>query len=439
MNKIEPRLLKGFRDFSPEKQTLRQYCIDTLQEVFRKSGYQPIDTPILEYEEILLGKGGGETDKQIYSFRDNGGRNVVMRFDLTVPFARYVAMNANNLPKPFFRSQVGKVFRGENTQRGRYREFMQCDFDIIGLDHVSLDFAVLQTIVNSFDALHLPHIKIHISHRGIFNDFLLTQTPKIEISSEQVLIETLRIIDKMRKIGTENTKKLLQEYWDESCTEKIILFGTKGHTNEDTLAKLQSLVSLENESFLRLRTIYELAKEVDILDKVIIDPSITRGLDYYTGFVCETFVNGFEDIGSVCSGGRYNDLSQMFSDEQSPGVGASVGLDRLLAILEMMETYQFAYPTKNIVVMGQETHMLGYCHKVQMGLQQAGFAVHVYPLSNKLKHFFKYVEQVQADYACIIGGDEFESKTITIKNQATREQISQVPLHEAIIWINENA
>ena len=199
---ISPKILKGFRDFLPTQQSIRNYCINQIQKVFHRFCYVPIDTPILEYEEVLLGKGGGETDKQVYRFNDQGNRNVAMRFDLTIPFARFIAMYQHTLALPFARYHIGKVFRGENTQKGRYREFMQCDFDIVGTDTASADITIIETIVSALHSLGIDNIKIHISHREIIRSLLKNQ-------DETTQTEIMRIIDKIKKIGINAVQEQL--------------------------------------------------------------------------------------------------------------------------------------------------------------------------------------------------------------------------------------
>lgn len=435
MKRIQPRILKGFRDFPPEKQIPRLQCIHTLQKVFQRFGYQPIDTPILEYEEILLGKGGGETEKQVYTFKDKGNRDVAMRFDLTVPLARYVAMHKHELPIPFARYQIGKVFRGENTQRGRYREFMQCDFDIIGQDHVSADVTTIQTIIGAMQELHIPAIKVHISHRGLLDELLSQYTPKKDISHQQALIETLRIIDKIRKIGPQNTLELLQSIWEEDVCATILAFGEIQANNEDTLQNIRAILPEESQGLLRLQTIYQIIESLELTSSVVINPSITRGLDYYTGFVCETFITGYEDVGSVCSGGRYDNLTQMFEDELFPGVGASVGLDRLLAILELQEYTIGTDVLSRVAIFALDEESISYCHQLIPIFHTADIGTFMYAASHNLKAFFKYSERVCADYVCIIGSKERETHTVMVKHQSTREQLTQVSIQEAIKWI----
>jgi histidyl-tRNA synthetase len=335
---IEPRILKGFRDFLPETEIIRRGLIENIENTFRSFGFVPIDTPALEYAEILLGKGGGETEKQIYRFKDNGERDVALRFDLTVPFARYVALHRAELTFPFKRYHIGKVWRGENTQRGRYREFTQCDFDIIGSDTPASDFEIIFLIWSTMKNLGID-VTIHVNHRGLFNRFLT------HIGQSDKLVDVLRTVDKLSKIGEDETLKSLAELTGETNAKKILEFiGVKGFTGSftETIERLTQLSgghSPESERLIALRQyMLDAANNNDNTDPFIINPSITRGLDYYTGVVFETFLNELPDIGSICSGGRYDNLAGLYSktNDSISGVGASIGLDRLLAALETL-------------------------------------------------------------------------------------------------------
>jgi len=333
---IEPRVLKGFRDFLPPAEIVRRNLTEKIENTFRSFGFVPIDTPALEYADILLGKGGGETEKQIYRFKDNGERDVALRFDLTVPFARYVALHRGELTFPFKRYHMGKVWRGENTQRGRYREFTQCDFDIIGSDSPASDFEIIYLIHTTFLNLGIG-VTIHVNHRGLFNRFLTNS----KISDKSV--EILRTVDKLSKVGEDETLKSLAELTDSENAQKILSFiGAKGSFTEilSSLTELSGGACPESERLTLLRRyMIDATGSASNADPFVLAPSITRGLDYYTGVVFETFLNELPDIGSVCSGGRYDNLAGLYSKEKDSisGVGTSIGLDRLIAALESLE------------------------------------------------------------------------------------------------------
>jgi len=331
---IEPRVLKGFRDFLPASETIRRGLTEKIEDCFRSFGFAPIDTPALEYADILLGKGGGETEKQIYRFRDNGDRDVALRFDLTVPFARFTAQHSGELTFPFKRYHIAKVWRGENTQRGRYREFTQCDFDIIGSDSVTADFEIILLIRSVMKKLGVD-VSIHVNHRGLFNRFLS------HIGQNGKLTDVLRAVDKLSKTGEEETQKSLIELTGKENAEKILQFiKAKGNFSQvlDRVTELSGGMSEEAQRLACLRQYMADASEGD-METFVFNPSITRGLDYYTGVVFETFLTELPDIGSICSGGRYDNLAGLYSKEKNPisGVGTSIGLDRLIAALESLD------------------------------------------------------------------------------------------------------
>ena len=289
---IQPRVLKGFRDFLPDTEIRRRGIIHNLENQFRLFGFVPIDTPILEYTEVLLGKGGGETDKQVYRFEDHGKRDVSMRFDLTVPFARFMAAHVNELYLPFKRYHMAKVFRGENTQRGRFREFMQCDFDIVGTDSASADFEIMMMMHDSFSALGVSGVTIHISHRGVFNRFLDHRG----ISENST--EILRTVDKLAKIGRDKVMEMLTECAGSDNAAAILDYISATGSFGEVLSQLEALAGGEAEDTVRLRELHTAMEACDLSDRFVLDPSITRGLDYYTGVVFETFLDELPGIGS---------------------------------------------------------------------------------------------------------------------------------------------
>jgi len=300
---IEPRVLKGFRDYLPDAERARSSLVKKLEKTFESFGFVPIDTPSLEYAEILLGKGGGETDKQVYRFKDHGERDVALRFDLTVPFARFMAEHVEELYLPFRRFHIAKVWRGENTQRGRYREFMQCDFDIVGTDSASADADIVLVIAKAMQAIDVGDIRIRINHRGLFNRFLAAAG----CSGKSVAI--LRIVDKLEKIGVQETASLLSAEVGEELASSILSFIQPEKGFQETLAKMFGFCSPNDAEAIaardRLLDVYEIAQAAGCAEAVELDPSITRGLDYYTGVVFETFLTAMPKIGSVFSGGGY--------------------------------------------------------------------------------------------------------------------------------------
>ncbi|MCL2205306.1 MAG: histidine--tRNA ligase, partial [Treponema sp.] len=329
---IEPRVLKGFRDFLPAAEIARKNLVEKIEHYFRSYGFVPIDTPALEYAEILLGKGGGETEKQIYRFKDNGDRDVALRFDLTVPFARFLAEHRESLSFPFKRYHIAKVWRGENAQRGRYREFTQCDMDIIGSDSAAADFEILHMMAKTLPAISGGKVIIRLNHRGLFNRFL-SRLGVLEFS-----VDILRAVDKLAKIGHEETLALLaQSVGSDKASQILDYIAIKGDFSQ-TLVAMTAASGPCDESD-RLSLIYKYMEDANITDCVELDPSITRGLDYYTGVVFESFLAEMPEIGSICSGGRYDNLVGLYTADKKnalTGVGTSIGIDRLIAGIEAL-------------------------------------------------------------------------------------------------------
>lgn len=411
---IDPVILKGFRDSLPEEEIPKRKIMRKLEDNFSSYGFVPIDTPVLEYTSVLLGKGGGETDKQVFHFEDNGGREVAMRFDLTVPFARFMALHSSSLALPFKRYHINKVWRGEKPQKGRYREFIQCDFDIVGVDNAEADFEILSMMHSSFSALGIDGYTFHLSHRGLFNTFL----EKLGIKEHSV--EILRTVDKLRKIGEEEVTRLLTEITgDNGKANAILSYITAGEGSgfEETLSKLKELSGGDTDSSKRLEDIYALLKAVGIEKNFILDPSITRGLDYYTGIVYETFLDKLPDLGSVCSGGRYNNLASLYTKEQLPGVGSSIGLDRLLAGLTELKSPLLASASASDVLIIHKADETAKAQIAAIEMRKKGIRTDVYMLPDKkMKQIFEYAEKNSIPYSLTFSGDK-----CILKCHATRE------------------
>ncbi|MBN2874374.1 MAG: histidine--tRNA ligase [Spirochaetales bacterium] len=423
---IQPRLLKGFRDFLPHAEMERAALLEKLTATFRSFGFVPIDTPALEYAEILLGKAGGETEKQVYRFNDNGGRDVALRFDLTVPFARFMAEHYGELYLPFKRYHMAKVWRGENTQRGRYREFMQCDFDIVGVDTAVADFDILATIASAMRALGVQGSKIHVSHRGVFNRFL----DRAGIGEKSV--ETLRIVDKLSKIGAEETRRQLSELVGVGIADEVLEFIRPGDGFSATLDRITRIAGGSNPDSDRLAELFGMADSCGLADSIVLAPSITRGLDYYTGVVFETFLDAVPDIGSVCSGGRYNDLASLYTKQRLPGVGASVGLDRLLAALETTQAGSKPAGYVKFVIVNLDSALAGEYQAAAAEMRAAGIACEVFPETRKLVSQYAYSEQKGASFAVVRGVTEKERGVWILRDLASRSNTEYASL-EALI------
>jgi histidyl-tRNA synthetase len=385
----------------------------------------PIDTPALEYAEILLGKGGGETEKQIYRFTDNGGRDVALRFDLTVPFARFIAEHRAELPLPFKRYHIAKVWRGENTQRGRYREFTQCDFDCVGSDSAAADFEILLMMRNTFFAIGVENITIHLNHRGLFNRFL------DRIGCRDKSVEILRAVDKLTKTGRDATLESLAGIAGGENAARVLAYIEAKGSFEETLARLTEAAGGPSPESERLSLIRRFMNDTGTASTFVLDPSITRGLDYYTGVVYETFINELPEIGSVCSGGRYGDLAGLYSKEKISGVGSSIGLDRLIAALESLDKNpgRGAYARAVIACVNEESG--GAYQALAEKFRGRGAACEVFPEAKKLTQQFALAEKKGAEFV-IIPGEAPPAGTLTLRELAGRRNREDLDFEEVL-------
>lgn len=429
---IEPKVLKGFRDSMPLEEMPKKAIIRKLEGIFSSYGFVPIDTPVLEYTEVLLGKGGGETDKQIFRFQDNGKRDVAMRFDLTVPFARFMAAHQSELPLPFKRYHIDKVWRGENPQKGRYREFYQCDFDIVGVDNAEADYEILSMMNASFASLGIGDYTFHVAHRGLFNAFLS------HLGVQDHSVEILREVDKLRKIGEENVLSSLDEIVkDPKKAEAILSFITLKDGKEgflDTIKRLSSLAGDEQEHTSRMEKIYRYLDCSGIASHFVYDPSITRGLDYYTGIVYETFLTGLDQFGSVCSGGRYDNLASLYTKQKLPGVGSSIGLDRLLSALEEIKSPMLGSSrSADVFIIVMDESLRPWYSTLADRLRKDGLRTDLYlPEGKKMGVQFKYAETNHIPFALICGTNEKDKGLVTLKNLSTRESHEMIGYEEAV-------
>ena len=424
---IQPKILKGFRDFLPEAEITRSTLIEKLTDVFRSFGYVPIDTPVMEYSEILLRKSNGETEKQVFRFEDNGGRDVALRFDLTVPFARFTAEHKDELYFPFKRYHIAKVWRGEKPQAGRYREFIQCDFDCVGSDSASSDFEILSLMKAALQAIGVEDITIRMSHRGIFNQFL--EKRNLTDKSEDIL----RTVDKLAKIGKEEVASQLESLTGSNTTaEEILEYITPADTFEQTLTHMEAMAGGESENTRRMREIYAMMEAAGIASSFVLDPSRTRGLDYYTGIVYETFLNELPGIGSVCSGGRYDNLAGLYMKEKVPGVGSSIGLDRLIAGLQQLNKLESRKSFIDAEIFCLDKDMMTEYHRLAQTLRQRGVRCEVFPDPKKLLAQYTVAEKKGIPFGITLKKEDVAGNTVTIKNLATREVFENISLDKAI-------
>lgn len=423
---IQPKILKGFRDFLPQDEILRSDLIEKLTKTFRSYGFVPIDTPVLEYTEILLRKSNGETEKQMFRFEDNGGRDVAMRFDLTVPFARFTAQHKEELYFPFKRYHISKVWRGEKPQAGRYREFVQCDFDTVGSDSAVSDFETLSLMKAALSAIGVDEIKIHVNHRGIFNRFL----KKLDLSEKSE--DILRAVDKISKVGEEKVSAELEEITGSAdSSAKIIDYIKPLSSFEETLSHIEELAGGEDEDSKRMKTIFSMMKAAGIEGTYMLDPAITRGLDYYTGIVYETFLEKLPSIGSVCSGGRYDNLAGLYMKEKLPGVGSSIGLDRLIAGLSELGITNAKGSYLDVEIFNTDENLNVQYQEVAAKLRKEGISVEVFPDTVKINKQYSVTDKKQIPWGIMLSSNSETANTITLKNLKTREIFESISIEDA--------
>ena len=389
---INPQTLKGFRDFLPLEAKKRQFVIDTLKKVFESYGFEPLETPALEYEEILMGKYGEDGDKLMYRFEDNGKRKVALRYDQTVPLARVVTRYQNELPMPFKRYQIQNVWRADNTQKGRYREFLQCDADIVGASSPLSDAETITAAVRSLEKLGFKNFKVLINDRKLL----------LNISTK-----ALTILDKLDKIGEENVRKELKEAGE---PENLI----------DQARAFKASVNLTE--------IKDKASKLGVSENLIeFKPTLVRGLNYYTGIIYEIEIEGYS-AGSVCGGGRYDNLIGMFAGKQIPAVGFAFGFDRLMEAMEELKLFPTNLTTTRVLVTVFSKDLKDKSFEIAQMLRNKNINTEIWlDDDTKMEKQLKYADKKQIPYVVIIGPDEAKNDTVTVKNLATREQ-KTIPL-----------
>ncbi len=431
MNKVEARTLPGFMELLPEEQILFNQMKEKIAKSYEKFGFLPIDTPVIEMSEVLLAKAGGETEKQIYRF-NKGENDLALRFDLTVPLAKYVTQYYNNLAFPFRRYQIGKVYRGERPQKGRFREFYQCDIDIIGDGELSIinDAELPAVIYNTIRELGFSDFTICMNNRKILNGLFK------ELNQEENSVEIMRIIDKLEKIGKENVIECLKDInVPEQEINKIMEFIQIDGTTDEKLEKLEKL-NISNELFEKgleeLRQVVKYVRGFGVPDTNFkVDLTIARGLDYYTGTVYETFLNDYREIGSVCSGGRYENLAEYYTDRKLPGVGVSIGLTRLFYKLNELKAINAKQTSIAKVLVISMVEDMSKSLETATKLRANGINAEVYLEDKKIKAKFKYADRLKIPYVIVVGEDEIANNVVTLKNMQTGEQ-ETLTIEEAI-------
>ena len=421
IEQIKPKTLPGFMELLPNEQILFNKMRETIQKSYESYGFLPLDTPIIEDANILLAKAGGETEKQIYRF-SKGENDLALRFDLTVPLAKYVTEYYDKLSFPFRRYQIGKVYRGEKPQRGRYRELYQCDIDIIGDGDLSIvnDAELASVIYKTFLNLGFEEFTICINNRKILNG--LFEGLGVKDNSTEIL----RIIDKIEKIGAEKVKYELSKEISEDNVNTIMNFISISGTNDEKLQALEKM-DISNETWNSgLEDLKEVVKFIRIFmvpeKNFRIDLTIARGLDYYTGTVYETFLNKYKNLGSICSGGRYDNLTEYFSTRKMPGVGISIGLSRLFFVLTDSKIISADNESIADVLVISMDNNYEECAKIASTLRENGIKAQVDFESKKIAKKFKYADKLNVKYVIVIGENEIKNNVVTLKNMETGKQ-----------------
>ena len=433
MPKVTPRTLSGFMELLPRDQVKLEKMMQILRESYATYGFTPLDTPVIESAEVLLAKGGGETEKQIYRFQ-KGDSDLALRFDLTVPLAKYVAANYASLSFPFRRYQIGKVYRGERAQRGRFREFYQADIDVIGdgkLDIIN-EAEIPAVIYDTFTRLGLKRFKIRVNNRKLLNGFYAMNGMSGKAG------EIMRTVDKLDKIGAQKVKQLLIDEVKmlPDKSENVLDFMAICGTNAEVIARLENYRGMDetfDQGLDELITVTKYLADFGVPEeKFAIDLTIARGLDYYTGTVYETVMTDHPEIGSICSGGRYDNLAEYYTDKQLPGVGISIGLTRLFYVLQeqgMLSDEIVTAPCDALVLPMSED--VGYAVSACTVLRAAGVRTQLYGEQRKFKAKMAYADKIGVPFAVLIGEDEIAAGVVSVKDMTSGEQRKLSPAEAA--------
>ena len=436
MAKMTPRTLSGFMELLPQPQQQMERMMDILRRTYSLYGFTPLDTPVIEASEVLLAKGGGETEKQIYRFQ-KGDADLALRFDLTVPLAKYVALHYNDLSFPFRRYQIGKVYRGERAQRGRFREFYQADIDIIGdgkLD-ITNEAEIPAIIYQTFTELGLKRFQIRVNNRRILNGFYAMQ------GLTEKSGDIMRTVDKLDKIGAEKVRTLLMDdvgLTDEQAAEILKFIAITGD-NDQVIAALEGYAGRNevfDEGLEQLKTVVKYLSSFGVPEEnFAVDLTIARGLDYYTGTVYETTLLDHPEIGSVCSGGRYDNLAEYYTDRQLPGVGISIGLTRLFYVLGEQGLLNPDLPTAPAdVLILPMTAELSPAVTLATRLRAAGIRTQLYTEQKKFKAKMSYADKLGVPYVVFLGDDEIAGNVVACKDMTSGEQTT-LPFEETLALI----
>ena len=433
MPKVSPRTLSGFMELLPAQQQKMERMMQVLRESYALYGFTPLDTPIIESAEVLLAKGGGETEKQIYRFT-KGDSDLALRFDLTVPLAKYVAGHYSELAFPFRRYQIGKVYRGERAQRGRFREFYQADIDVIGDGKLDIlnEAEIPAIIYNTFKSLGITRFKIRVNNRKLLNGFYAMN------GMSEKAGEIMRTVDKLDKIGAEKVRQLLiDEVKMLPCkAENVLDFMAICGTNAEVIEALERYRGMDptfDEGLEELIAVTKYLRDFGVPEEnFAVDLTIARGLDYYTGTVYETVMTDHPEIGSVCSGGRYDNLAEYYTDKQLPGVGISIGLTRLFYVLSeqgLLSDELITAPCDALVL--PMTEDMGFAVSAATALRNAGIRTQLYGEKKKFKAKMSYADKIAVPFAVLIGEDEVREGVLSVKDMKTGEQVKLSPSEAA--------
>ena len=429
MAKVSPRTLSGFMELLPEQQMKMERMMEILRQSYSVYGFTPLDTPVIESAEVLLAKGGGETEKQIYRFM-KGESDLALRFDLTVPLAKYVAGHYGELTFPFRRYQIGKVYRGERAQRGRFREFYQADIDVIGdgkLDIIN-EAEIPAIIYNTFSKLGITKFKIKVNNRKILNGFYAMN------GMSERAGDIMRTVDKLDKIGAEKVRQLLiDDVKMLPCkAENVLDFMAICGSNDDVIAALERYRGMDatfDQGLDELKTVTGYLAAFGVpAENFAVDLTIARGLDYYTGTVYETEMTEHPEIGSVCSGGRYDNLAEYYTDKQLPGVGISIGLTRLFYVLNeqgLLSDEIVTAPCDALVI--PMTEDAGFAISAATALRAGGVRTQLYGEKKKFKAKMSYADKLKVPFVVLVGEDEINEGVLSVKNMQTGEQVKLSP------------
>ena len=423
MKIIEPKILKGTREFGPKEMAKRNLVMSKIKNIFARYGYDPIETPILNSSETILGKYGDEGDRLTYNFNDNGKRRLALPYDLTVPFARYFAANWQKLPLPFKRYQIQRVWRAEKPQKGRLREFYQCDVDIIGTESLLAEAEIARVITTVFTELEFSNFRIMTNSRRLMNDILKSfEVPKGKA------MEAIRVIDKLSKIGEAAVLDDLQKLGVDKAKELLNVLKPEDSTKA-TLKKLKKYDTGEIETLLKYCEALKIPEEY-----INFNPSLARGLDYYTGIIFEVESLDNPELGSMCAGGRYDNLCGIFCKESFSGMGVAFGFERIMIAMEQRGDFSdLTLNTQALVTIFAETAITDALQLYQL-LTAAGINSEIYFEAEKLKKQFKYADKKQIPFVIIQGPEEKVTDQVTVKSMQSGKQ-KTIPVSQLTTYL----